>query len=443
MPMQPQLPQRLDNLCRGLENEAFVRQEGRVFEVTGMMVKSVGPCVSIGDMVWIETGSAGAARKIPCEVVGFRDQHVMLMPVERLGGIRPGERVLPGERMKVGAGYSLIGRVLDGLGRPIDGGAPLRDLTPVAIDCLAPPPMQRARLQKIFTTGVRAIDGLLTTAQGQRVGIFAGSGVGKSVLVGSLARNSCATVNVIALVGERGREVRDFVEKNLGPEGLKKSVVVAVTSDESPVLRIKGASTAMAIAEYFREQGENVLLLMDSVTRCAMAQREIGLSVGEPPTTKGYPPSVFGLLARLLERSGSSAKGSITAFFTVLVEADDMNDPIADSVRAILDGHIVLSRRLAAMNHYPAIDVQVSISRLMSDLIDRAHHDLAAKLRSILAVYAKAEDIISIGAYVSGSNPKIDEAVRKIDAIRGFLQQDLKVRENMESTLKQLRKVLE
>lgn len=437
------LLRRLDTVLDGFESELLMRPEGRVVEVTGMMVKSVGPCASIGDMVWIETSGERISRKIPCEVVGFKDQHVLLMPVERLGGIRPGERVLSGERMRVGVGYSMIGRVIDGLGHPLDGGSPLHDLVPVDIERSAPPPMERRCLNSVFVTGVRAIDGLLTTAQGQRVGIFAGSGVGKSVLLGGLARNSSATVNVIALVGERGREVRDFVEKNLGPEGLKKSVVVAVTSDESPVLRIKGASTAMAIAEYFRDHGENVLLLMDSVTRCAMAQREIGLSVGEPPTTKGYPPSVFGLLARLLERSGSSALGSITAFYTVLVEADDMSDPIADSVRAILDGHIVLSRKIAAMNHYPAIDVQVSISRLMNDIVDRPHHDLGARARAIMAVYSKAEDIVNIGAYVAGSNPRIDEALRKIDGIQRFLKQDMLLKEDFPETLSQLRKVLE
>jgi FliI/YscN family ATPase len=441
--MQTMTPSRLDSLLDGFETESLVRPEGRVFEVTGMMVKSVGPCASIGDMVWIETTGERVRRKIPCEVVGFRDQHVLLMPVERLGGIRPGERVLPGDRMNIGAGYSLIGRVVDGLGRPMDGGPALRDLVSVEIDGSAPPPMERSCLKNVFVTGIRAIDGFLTTAQGQRVGIFAGSGVGKSMLLGSLARNSCATINVIALIGERGREVRDFVEKNLGPEGLKKSVVVAVTSDESPVLRIKGASTAMAIAEFFRDRGENVLLLMDSVTRCAMAQREIGLSVGEPPTTKGYPPSVFGLLARLLERSGSSARGNVTAFYTVLVEADDMMDPIADSVRAILDGHIVLSRKIAAMNRYPAIDVQSSISRLMSDIVDKQHRDLAARMRAIMAVHSKAEDIINIGAYVAGSNPAIDESIAKIGGIEQFLKQDAYVKETIEQTLGQMKKVLE
>jgi flagellum-specific ATP synthase len=441
--MQTPKSSRLNTLLNGLDGETLVRPEGRVFEVTGMMVKSIGPSASIGDMVCIETSGERERRRIPCEVVGFRDQYVLLMPVEHLGGIRPGERVLAGQRMSVGAGYSMLGRVLDGLGRPIDKGPPLRDVVPVEIDKAAPPAMERTLLDQIFVTGVRAIDGLLTSARGQRVGIFAGSGVGKSVLLGSLARNSCATLNVIALVGERGREVRDFVEKNLGPEGLKKSVVVAVTSDESPVLRIKGASTAMAIAEYFRDQGENVLLLMDSVTRCAMAQREIGLSVGEPPTTKGYPPSVFGLLARLLERSGSSAKGSVTAFYTVLVEADDMNDPIADAVRSILDGHIVLSRRLAALNHYPAIDVQVSISRLMNEIVERPHRDLASKMRAIMAVYSKAEDLINIGAYVAGSNPKIDEAVRKMDGINRFLQQDANHKDSAEQMIQMMRKVLE
>jgi len=434
---------RIEDLLSGLERESLVRPEGRVYEVTGMMVKSIGPRVSVGDIAWIESSSNNGHKRIPCEVVGFRDEHVLLMPVERLGGIRPGERVLPGGALSIGAGRSMIGRVIDGLGRPIDGGPPLTDLVPVPIDGTPLSPMERQPASEVFATGVRSIDGLLSTAKGQRVGIFAGSGVGKSVLIGSLARNSCATINVIALIGERGREVRDFVEKCLGPEGLAKSVVVAVTSDQSPVLRIKGASTAMAIAEYFREQGENVLFLMDSVTRCAMAQREIGLSVGEPPTTKGYPPSVFGLLAKLLERSGSSAKGCITGFFTVLTEADDMNDPIADSVRAILDGHIVLSRRMAMMGHYPAVDVNASISRLMNDVVSKDHVAIAARFRSILAVYARAEDMINIGAYAAGSNPRIDEALKKIEKLNGFLCQDLAKQELFTDMLKLLRKAVE
>ena len=401
----------------------MVRTEGRVFEVTGLTVKSVGPRISIGDFAWIETEVQGEKKRVPCEVVGFRDQFVLLMPVERLGAIRPGARVIPGGRMSVSAGYSLLGRVVDGLGRPIDVGPPPTDTVLVDIDRPAPPAMSRNGLTELFSTGVRAIDGMLSTARGQRVGIFAGSGVGKSVLLGSLARNSSATVNVIALIGERGREVRDFIEKSLGPSGLAKSVLVAVTSDQSPMIRIMGASTAMAIAEFFRDHGENVLFLMDSVTRCAMAQREVGLAIGEPPTTKGYPPSVFGLLARLLERSGASDVGSITAFYTVLVEADDMNDPIADSVRAILDGHIVLSRSMASIDHYPAIDVLSSISRLMNDVVTSKHRELATRMRAILAVYRKAEDMINIGAYVAGSNPKIDEALRKIESVNGFLRQ--------------------
>jgi len=412
-----------DLLFVDLAADCIAQPEGRVFEVTGLTVKSIGPHVSIGELVWIETESLKGAKRIACEVVGFRDRYVLLMPVERLDGIRPGSRVVPGGRMSVSAGYNLLGRVVDGLGRPIDNGPELTDMVPVDIDRSAPAPMLRERITEPFETGIRAIDGLMTCARGQRIGIFSGSGVGKSMLMGSLARNSSATVNVIALVGERGREVRDFIEGSLGEEGLAKSVVVAVTSDQSPLIRIKGASTAMAIAEYFRDQGENVLFLMDSVTRCAMAQREIGLAVGEPPTTKGYPPSVFGLLARLLERSGTSEHGSITAMYTVLVEADDMNDPIADSVRAILDGHIVLSRDIASSNHYPAIDVLTSISRLMNEVIPVEHRDMAGRIRTLMAVYRKAEDLINVGAYVAGSNPKIDEAVKKIDAINAFLQQ--------------------
>ncbi|MDD2237630.1 MAG: FliI/YscN family ATPase, partial [Kiritimatiellae bacterium] len=290
--------------------------------------------------------------------------------------------------------------------------------------------------------GIRAIDGLLTVARGQRIGIMAGSGVGKSVLLGSLARNAQSPVNVIALIGERGREVRDFIEKNLGPEGLSRSVVVVVTSDQSPMERMKGAFTAMAIAEYFRDQGEDVLFLMDSVTRCAMAKREVGLAIGEPPTTKGYPPSVFGFLARLLERSGASEKGSITGFFTVLVEGDDMNDPIGDTVRSILDGHIVLSRKIASMNRYPAIDIQASLSRLMSDVAAPAHKESAGRFRSLLATYEKAEDLINIGAYAKGSNPKIDDAMGRIDAMQEFLTQASEKSIPFDETVKHLERVL-
>jgi flagellum-specific ATP synthase len=432
----------LDHLVRGAEHDCIAQLEGRVYEVTGLTVKSVGPPVSIGEMVWIESEHRRGAHRVPCEVVGFRDRYVLLMPVERLEGIRPGARVIPAGHMTVRAGYSLLGRIVDGLGRPIDGGPPLKETTPVDIERQAPPPMQRERITRPFATGIRAIDGLITCACGQRIGIFSGSGVGKSMLMGSLARNSSATVNVIALVGERGREVKDFIDNCLGEEGRAKSVVVAVTSDQSPLIRIKGAATAMAVAEYFREQGENVLFLMDSVTRCAMAQREIGLAVGEPPTTKVYPPSVFGLLARLLERSGTSERGAITAIYTVLVEADDMNDPIADSVRAILDGHIVLSRDLASANHYPAIDVLYSVSRLMNEVVDPGHRELAGRVRSLLAAYRKAEDLINVGAYVQGSNPRIDEAIKHIDDINGFLCQQPDETTSWDEMLSALKKTI-
>ena len=432
----------LEKAFSGLEDQGFVRPEGRVFEVTGLTVKTIGPPASMGDMVLVECDSAAGRQQVPCEVVGFRDRYVLVMPYEQLSGIRPGGRVLPGGRMSVQAGYPLLGRILDGLGRPIDDKPAVWDTVPVEIDRDAPPALSRNPLTQVFSTGIRAIDGLLTVARGQRIGIMAGSGVGKSVLLGALARNAQSTVNVIALIGERGREVRDFVEKNLGAEGLARSVVVVVTSDQSPMERMKGAFTAMAIAEYFRDQGEDVLFLMDSVTRCAMAKREVGLAIGEPPTTKGYPPSVFGFLARLLERSGASDKGSITGFFTVLVEGDDMNDPIGDTVRSILDGHIVLSRKIASMNRYPAIDVQASLSRLMSDVASAGHKELAGRFRSLLATYEKAEDLINIGAYAKGSNPKIDEALSRIEAMQEFLSQKAEASVSFADMLKHLERVL-
>jgi len=422
----------IDALSRvqALPEQCWERSEGRVTRVIGLTVESAGPLVSVGDLAWIETGNPNVPNqqaRIPAEVVGFHERSVILMPIEYAVGIRPGDRVFPAGRMEVPAGPGLLGRVVDGLGRPLDAGPPVRDVCEIDIERAPPPPH----------TGVRALDGCLTCAKGQRIGIFAGSGVGKSVLLGSLARHSSATVNVIALIGERGREVRDFIERDLG-EGLQKSVVVAVTSDQSPLLRRKGASTAMAIAECFRDRGEDVLLLMDSVTRYAMAQREIGLAVGEPPTTRGYPPSVFGMLARLLERPGTSPQGAITAFFSVLVEADDMNDPIGDSVRSILDGHVVLSRDLAEANHYPAVDVLMSISRLMSDVAPPEQQEHAGRLRELLSVYRKAEDLVNVGAYVAGSNPRIDEALAKIEAIRTFLKQRPKEASSLEDTRKGL-----
>jgi flagellum-specific ATP synthase len=433
----------LVSLTDGLEETCTSRMEGRVSRVVGLTVESLGPRISLGDLAWIETVDNHEVKRVPAEVVGFQDRSVLLMPIERLGGVRPGSRVIPGGRLVARAGNSLLGRVLDGLGRPIDGGPEPTKTVPVNVDGLAPGPLQRESLDEVFITGVRAMDGLLTCAKGQRLGLFAGSGVGKSVLLGSLARNSCATVNVVALIGERGREVTDFLRNSLGEEGLKKSVVVVATSDESPLMRLKGAATAMAIAEYFRDQGEHVLFLMDSVTRYGMAQREVGLAVGEPPTTKGYPPSVFGLLARLLERSGASAQGSITAFYTVLVEADDMNDPIADAARSILDGHVALSRDLAEANHYPAIDVPASLSRVMNAIVTEEQRRAAGAVRALLSAYRKAEDLINIGAYVAGSNPTIDEAVKKIGAINAFLRQPPDEAVAWDAMLSQLLKTVE
>jgi FliI/YscN family ATPase len=417
--MRTPLDLQMLDLARGLDDRCLAAPEGRVSQVIGMTIESLGPRSSMGDTVQI---MADDGSSVTAEVAGFRDRSVLLMPVEHLDGIRAGARVIPTRGARVQAGYGLLGRILDGLGRPIDGKPLPEGLTAINTEAEAPHPLRRSRLSRVFSTGVRAVDGLITTAEGQRTGIMAGSGVGKSVLLGSIARQSCATVNVIALIGERGREVREFVEDCLG-DGLAKSVVIVATSDQAALMRKKGAFTATAIAEYFRDQGENVLLLMDSVTRFAMAQREIGLAAGEPPTTKGYPPSVFGLLPRLMERAGASDRGSITAFYTVLVESDDMNDPIADTSRSILDGHIVLSRDLASANHYPAIDILHSLSRTMSQVATPEHRNSAGRLRALLATYRKAEDLLNVGAYVRGANPQIDESIAKITSINTFLKQ--------------------
>ncbi len=397
---------------------------GRVSQIIGLVIESEGPAVSIGENCVIENDSGSAA--VRCEVVGFRDTKVLLMPLGDVSGIGPGSRVIAtGEPLVVAVGHELLGRVINGLGQPIDGEGPIETAAKRTITRAAPDPMSRRRITQPLPTGIRAIDGMLTCGKGQRVGIFSGSGVGKSVLLGMIARNSEADVNVIALVGERGRELRDFLDKDLKEEGLKKSVVVAVTSDQASLIRVKGAMTATAIAEYFRDMGLDVMLMMDSVTRVAMAQREIGLAIGEPPTTKGYTPSVFAFLPRLLERSGTSDLGSITGLYTVLVEGDDMTEPVADAVRSILDGHIVLSRKLANQNHYPAVDVLNSVSRLMIDVVDEGHSVAANRIREILATYRESEDLINIGAYNKGSNSKIDLAIEKIGPINEFLRQEI------------------
>lgn len=398
-----------------------VRVVGRVVKLVGLVIEAQVQGVSIGDVCMIEVQDSEMIRG---EVVGFKEDQVLMMPLGPITGIHPGSKVYPtGNPITVKVGPQLLGRVLDGLGDPIDQKGPLEYDDEYPIDEDAPDPISRPRISEYLKVGVKAIDGLLTLGQGQRIGIFAGSGVGKSTLLGMLARNCEAEVNVIALVGERGREVKDFIEESLGEEGLKKSVVVCATSDTPPLIRLKGALVGTAIAEYFRDQGKKVFFMMDSVTRFCLAQREIGLATGEPPTTKGFTPSVFAMLPRLMERAGTSDKGSITAIYTVLVEGGDADEPVSDAARGILDGHIMLSRDLAAKNHYPCIDVGHSVSRLFSVVCSEEHKKSAGSLREILAKYEEAEDLINIGAYVKGSNPKIDDAVDKIDAVNSFLRQ--------------------
>ena len=406
------------------------------------MVESNGPAVQLGSMCDISGSSDG--RPIAAEVLGFRDRTVLMMPLEEIRNIGPGSRVTArDDKAVIAVGKGLLGRVIDGLGNPIDGNGPFSTDTVYPIYADPVNPLLRQRIQKPLDLGIRSINGLLTVGCGQRMGIFAGSGVGKSVLMGMIARKSQADVNVIALIGERGRELNEFIEKELGPEGLSKSVVVVATSDHLPLVRVRGAFVATAVAEYFRDEGLHVNLMMDSVTRFAMAQREIGLALGEPPTTKGYTPSVFTMLPKLLERAGTSDhNGTITGLYTVLVEGDDMNEPIADAVRSILDGHIVLSRELAHQNHYPAIDVLKSISRVMEDIAVLQHRHNAGRLKEWLATYRKAEDLINIGAYNKGSNPKIDNAMEKIDAINDFLRQNIQENVTFEDSLMQLDQIV-
>jgi flagellum-specific ATP synthase len=406
---------------------------GKVIHVVGLVVEAQVQGVSIGELCHIQIS---ADHRILSEVVGFKEERVLLMPLGTLSGIKPGSRIYAtGHPIRVKVGPQLLGRVLDGLGNPMDDKGDLEFETYYEIDQDPPDPIKRPRISEVLKTGVKAIDGVLTLGRGQRVGIFAGSGVGKSTLMGMLARNCEADINVISLVGERGREVKDFIEESLGEEGLKKSVVICATSDQPPVIRLKGAMVGTSIAEYFRDQGKNVLFMMDSVTRFAMAQREIGLATGEPPTTKGYTPSVFAMLPRLMERAGTSDKGSITAIYTVLVEGDDTDEPIADATRGILDGHIMLSRDLASKNHYPCIEIGHSVSRLFPVITTREHQVAVGKLREILARYYEAEDLINIGAYVKGSNPKIDESIEKIDSVNHFLKQGTFDTEPFDNTL--------
>lgn len=417
-----------------------IKQSGTVSQIIGLIVESYGPVASIGDICYIHTTDNEIHL---AEVVGFKQDKTLLMPLKELYGIAPGNRVSTfREPFAVGVGDELLGRVLDGLGNPIDGRTHLNLREKRSVYANPPNPLTRERITEPLQLGVKAIDGLLTCGKGQRTGIFAGSGVGKSVLLGMMARNTKADVNVIALIGERGREVRDFIESDLGYEGLKRSVVVVATSDQAALTRVKGALVATTIAEYFRDKGLNVLLMMDSVTRFCMALREIGLAIGEPPTTKGYTPSVFAALPKLLERAGTSSNGTITGLYTVLVEGDDMDEPIADAARSILDGHIVLSRKIAAKSHYPAIDVLTSISRVMNSVTSKEHKATANSIMELLAIYKDAEDIINIGAYSKGSNTKIDMAIEKIDNINAFLKQQIEEPAPFEETLQKLSALL-
>jgi flagellum-specific ATP synthase len=409
-----------------------LRVRGRVRQAIGLVVQAEGIALPLGAGCDIRV-SGGAA--VPCEVVGFRDEVALLMPLGELQGVRRGDEVVCTSQVRrVPVGRGLLGRVIDAQGVPIDGGPPLAIERLNPLHARPPHPLERERIVEPLGTGVRAIDALLACGKGQRMGLFAGSGVGKSTLLGMCARGTAADVTVISLVGERGREVREFIEKDLGPDGLKRSVVVVETSDRPALLRIRAPFTATAVAEYFRDEGLDVLLLMDSITRMANAQREVGLSAGEPPATKGYPPSVFAQMPRLLERAGRSGRGSITGFYTVLVEGDDVNEPIADTARSILDGHVWLSRDLAVRGHYPSIDPLQSVSRLMTDVSPAGHVEAALRLKSLMAAYRDAEDLINVGAYVKGSNPEIDLAVQSRPAIQKFLRQGIAEKATLEAS---------
>ncbi len=422
-----------------LKRSVPIKTMGKVSDIVGISIESNGPFASIGDVCLIGDNEKDLKKSVKAEVVGFKNKKTLIMPLGEVRGISPGMKVTNLRRpLQVPVGPELLGRMITGDGTPIDGKGPIRTEATYPVENRAPDAYTRRRITEPIATGIRAIDGTLTVGKGQRIGIFSGTGVGKSTLLGMVARNTNADINVIALIGERGREVRDFLERDLGEEGLKRSVIVVVTSNEPPMLRIRGAYVATAIAEYFRDQGQDVMFMMDSVTRFAMAQREIGIAVGEAPVNKGYPSSVFSKLPLLLERTGTNDKGSITAFYTVLVEGDDVNEPISDTVRGILDGHIVLSRDLANKNHYPAIDVTASVSRLMTEISDKTHIDAANRLKETLAVYREAEDLINIGAYVRGSNPKIDVAVSKISLVENFLKQGIFEQTSPEETLKEL-----
>ena len=415
--------------------ESFFARKGKIVNVVGLTIESMGPDARLGDVCYVYPDDT-LAKPIMTEVVGFKEGKTQLMPYGSTEGIGIGNIVVNTERpLTVQVSDSRLGKTLDGLGRPTDGSAIVEGKS-YSVEAPPPDPMSRKIIDEVLSLGVKAVDGLLTIGKGQRIGIFAGSGVGKSTLMGMFARNTKADINVIALIGERGREVREFIERDLGPEGMKRSVVVVATSDRPALERNKAAKTATAIAEYFRDQGKDVLLMMDSLTRFSMAQREIGLAGGEPPVSRGYPPSVYSEMPKLLERAGCDARGSITGLYTVLVDGDDFNEPITDTARSILDGHIMLNRKLAHKNHYPAIDVLQSISRCMSQIVDKDHKKVAGKLKNVLATYNDSEDLINIGAYKRGNNKNIDYAMDKIDAVNEFLLQDTDQKFDYEESLK-------
>jgi flagellum-specific ATP synthase len=419
-----------------------IKTIGAVKRAVGLVVESLGPPVSVGELCEI-VGRDRNGGSIPAEVVGFRDNYVISMPLYKVHGVKLGDKVIcRKKKASISVSPSLLGRVINAMGEPIDDKGPIDAMEEYPIQPGETNPLERKNIEETLGTGIRAIDGLLTCGKGQRIGIFGGSGVGKSTLLGMMARYTSADVNVIGLVGERGREVRSFIEKDLGEDGLKRSVVVVSTSDQPPLLRIRAALVATTISEYFRNLGKDVLLVMDSVTRFAMAQREVGLAAGEPPSSKGYTPSVFALLPRLFERAGNfMSGGSITGFYTVLVEGDDMTEPIADAVRSLLDGHIVLSRELAWRNHYPSIDILASISRLMPDLVPMSFLQKAGKIREWLSTHRKAEDMLNIGAYAKGSNPQIDLALKKIDAVSSFLIQRSNERVALENAFAKIEEI--
>lgn len=427
-----------------LKESTFYRKKGKVVNVVGLTIESAGPDAKLGDMCVIkpEDAEGNSLKPIVAEVVGFRDKKTLLMPYDQTDGIGLGSIVEnTNYPLRIAVSDNLLGKSLNGLGVPTDGTEIEGEYYPV--DAAPPDPMSREIIDTILPLGVKAVDGLITIGKGQRIGIFAGSGVGKSTLMGMFARNTRADINVIALIGERGREVREFIERDLGEEGMKRSVVVVATSDRPALERKKAAMTATAIAEYFRDQGKDVLLMMDSLTRFSMAQREIGLASGEPPVTRGYPPSVYSEMPKLLERAGRSDKGSITGLYTVLVDGDDFNEPITDTARSILDGHIMLDRRLAHRNHYPAIDVLQSISRCMSSIASKDHKAASSRLKTVLATYNEAEDLINIGAYKQGSNPNIDYSISKIEAVNEFLCQATDEKFTLEESISMLEELFE